>query len=504
MVATVVSAVAAVVVTSLAGWVAGLGVGIVVAVVSGALVRDARRRKVLALADELRGWRAHPDRHVLSASHDPELDVLRNALDAAGADFDRRLTAMADQLPWRRALVEALPTAAVLFDGDGYVAAANPAARQLLSIASDGEPTTMLAALGSAQLASTVRTVRRAGAPVTVDADVSGRVVRATVTTIGAQRLVLVEDRSRERRLENLRRNFVVNASHELKTPATSIQALAEALQVVLDREPARVPGLLVRLEEESTRLVHLVHDMLDLRRLEDRVVVDREPVDLVPLVHAVVDEVAPRAEANGVVVGVETPAVALVHADPDDLRLVVRNLVINAVQYNRIGGELAVHLGEQDGAMELQVSDTGIGIPKADLDRVFERFYRVDVARSRETGGTGLGLALVRHAVTRNGGTIEVESLLGSRSTFTVRLPWVPAPISTGTGPDPSPGRVARNGAAEAGDRAPDAEPLVADASTSSAGVAASRPDRTPHQSPDRSPDGSPEGPGTTSGASE
>ncbi len=422
-IAAAAAAVAAAVATAVAGWPVGVAIGLVVALVAARVV-TARWEDALAdMARDVRSWRQERDRTLLKRIEDPMFGDLAVALETTGREFDRRLALMDESMPWRREVVEALPTPAVLFGSDGYVAAANAPARELLGIAADGEPITMLSALGSSRLASGVRRAAPR-APVGVDAQGSGRGVRAVATTVGEQRLVLVTDRTRERRVENLRRNFVVNASHELKTPVTSIQALAEALQVMLERDPTRLPGLLSRLEEESARLVQLVHDLLDLRRLEEQVRVRPQRVDVVPVLRQVLDETAETMAERGITCRAELADRAEVEADPDDLRLIVRNLVANAVQYGREGGRLDVAVGVQEPFVVVTIHDDGIGIPKADLERIFERFYRVDVARSRETGGTGLGLSLVRNAVTRAGGRIEVDSLLGSGTTFTVMLP--------------------------------------------------------------------------------
>ncbi len=153
--------------------------------------------------------------------------------------------------------------------------------------------------------------------------------------------------------------------------------------------------------------------------------------MDLAELVRGVLAEQDERAAARDVVLALQAPSEAPMAGDPDDVRLVIRNLVANAIQYNRDGGRVDVRLSAlQDGSRPgwtLEVADTGIGIPQQDLQRIFERFYRVDVARSRETGGTGLGLSIVRHAVERHRGTIRVESLLGEGTTFSVTLPSDP-----------------------------------------------------------------------------
>lgn len=423
LLATVITAVATVVATSLTGWVAGLAVGLVVAFATSVVARTRRDRGLQILAEQVRRWddSARP-RSVRLRGH-PDVREVGIALNTVGAVIDQHIADLEADKPWRRELVHALPAPAVLFGSDNYLVAANDRARELLGIPSHGEPTTVLAALGSAQLAQAVDAVTPGGGYLVVDAEVAGRLVRANITSVGDQRLVLISDRTAEQRTENLRRNFVANASHELKTPAASIQTLTEALRVTATRDPSRIPTLVDRLDETSHRLVRLVDDLLDLRRLEDGPVADGQVIDVVPVVTDVVADLAGVARDHEVEVSVAAPDHLEAQVDASDLRLITRNLVANAIQYNRPNGTVRIGLDPGE-TVTFEVADTGIGVPGADLDRIFERFYRVDVARSRKTGGTGLGLAIVRHAVARNGGFIEVDSLLGIGTTFRVHLP--------------------------------------------------------------------------------
>jgi signal transduction histidine kinase len=348
-------------------------------------------------------------------------------LTTLGAAFHRRGDELRRERPWRRELVDSLVQPALLFSADGRLHAANDAARELLGIPLDATDLTVVQAVGSATLADAVREVRTDGAPLSVDVEHGTHDLRAAVSLVGDETLLIVADRTQERRVEELRRNFVVNASHELKTPVTSIQTLAEALEVTVRSEPDRLPSLVNRLGIEAERLARLVGDLLDLRRLEERGPLERTPVDLAELARLTVADLVPRAESREVELAVEAPDHAVVVGVPGDLEVVVKNLVANAVQYNRPGGSVTVRIEPSEGGQVLTVADTGIGIPQQDLTRIFERFYRVDTARSRETGGTGLGLSIVRHAVESHGGTIGVESLLGQGTTFTVHLPVEP-----------------------------------------------------------------------------
>jgi signal transduction histidine kinase len=392
------------------------------------------RRRATRLADQVEQWTrrgAEGSRGVAVAARSDAWRRLEAALDRVGTSFDDQRRRLSHERPWRLGLVDSLIGPALLFDGKGRLVAANVAARELLALREEDATMSAMQVLGSASLVDAVASARRRGGHVEADAQVGDRQVRASVAVVGDEVLMILTDQTQERRIEELRRNFVVNASHELKTPATAIHTLSEALEITAERDPARVPDLVARLREEAERLVRMVHDLLNLRRLEERTEVEGVPMDLAQLARDVVADLDERAVARGVELALHGPEHAPMHGEPDDLRLVVRNLVANAIQYNREGGRVDVRIGpgisEHGPAWAIEVADTGIGIPQQDLQRIFERFYRVDVARSRETGGTGLGLAIVRHAVERHRGTIRVDSLLGEGTTFSVSLPAEP-----------------------------------------------------------------------------
>lgn len=241
-----------------------------------------------------------------------------------------------------------------------------------------------------------------------------------STTPIGA--LALVEEATERRRVDQVRRDFVANISHELRTPVGALGLLAETIQDEPDPETLR--RLAGRMVTEADRVARTIEDLLELSRIEfgDETYVD--DVDLVSVVEEAISRIGTAAEHRrvGIVVTDQTPAV--IRGDRRQLVSALYNLLDNAVKFSPNGAIVEVSVARDDGRARLSVTDHGVGIPSRDLDRIFERFYRVDRARSRETGGTGLGLAIVRHVVANHGGEINVRSVEGEGSQFTLSLP--------------------------------------------------------------------------------
>lgn len=238
--------------------------------------------------------------------------------------------------------------------------------------------------------------------------------------------IAVIEDVSERRRLEDVRRDFVANVSHELKTPMGAVGLLAETL--LSENEPKVVQRLAHRIYNEAFRISRVIDDLLDLSRIENEESPPREPV-LVNLVMAEaaerVREAASQLQVKVTLDEPDPPVVVL--GDRRQLTSAVYNLLENAVKFSSEGGDVSC-TGRVDGDDVLvTVEDHGLGIPSRDLERVFERFYRVDAGRSRATGGTGLGLAIVRHVAANHRGSVHVESREGEGSTFTLRLPRQP-----------------------------------------------------------------------------
>ncbi len=235
--------------------------------------------------------------------------------------------------------------------------------------------------------------------------------------------LVLVEDRSLQRRTETVRRDFVANISHELKTPIGALGLLAETIRD--EPDPEVVARLSSRMIAEADRASRTVDDLLELSRIEFGDDAEMAEVAAAEVIGEAAGRIASAAEHAGITVRVEADADLRLLGDRRQLVSAVFNLLDNAVKYSPEGAEVLVRARpEPGGRLSLVVADDGVGIPRRDLDRVFERFYRVDRARSRGTGGTGLGLAIVRHVASNHGGEVTVESTEGIGSTFTLTMP--------------------------------------------------------------------------------
>ncbi len=325
----------------------------------------------------------------------------------------------------------------LLVDPQGEVALVNRAATRLLGLSAaqlEGKP--LWQNLRHPEIHDLLDTLREVDRPSSVKMDLGAGASTRTLeivatpmfeTAEGEKRSVLlVRDRTEDRRLEQMRRDFVADVSHELKTPLTSIKAYVETLlDGAMDDVEARGP-FLEKIRNNAERLTKLVSDILDISRLEGSPTDDaRQRMDLNLLVERVLAQFKERAERRRVTlewVPAAAPAFAVVN--DEDLSEAVENLIDNAVKYTPEGGKVSVSVSTHDDRHEIAVSDTGIGIPRESLPRVFERFFRVDKARSRALGGTGLGLSIVKHVALRHGGRIDADSELGKGSVFRISLP--------------------------------------------------------------------------------
>jgi two-component system, OmpR family, phosphate regulon sensor histidine kinase PhoR len=360
----------------------------------------------------------------VAADGTSELDVLGATLNRMADDLEGRMEEIGRDRQQREAVLSAMEEGVLLVGADDSLGYANPAAARLLG----GVPRT-LRALTPPAVRGLVEETRSDGRAREreVETGFPTRVLQASTVALRdpGEVLVVLRDVTAPRRVEAMRRDFVADASHELKTPAAAIQAAAETVERAVGEDPESAARFATQLRRDATRLSRIVSDLLDLSRLEAERP-DLDPVRLDRVVADEADRLTSGAAGSGVRIEPDVEPVT-VRGARGDLALLVRNLLDNAVRYSPEGGRVDVRLVERDGRAILEVEDTGIGIPTRDLPRIFERFYRVDRARSRETGGTGLGLSIARHIAERHGGRIEAESELGRGTTFRVTLPTRP-----------------------------------------------------------------------------
>jgi two-component system phosphate regulon sensor histidine kinase PhoR len=257
---------------------------------------------------------------------------------------------------------------------------------------------------------------------------------RLSGTDAGA--VLVLHDVSDLRRLERLRQEFVANVSHELKTPLAVIKVCVESLVEGAAADPEARDGFLGQINEQTDRLHDLVLDMLSLARIESgEAPLDVHAITVESAVRRCLDRHHARAESKGQRLEAEPPvAPVMALADDEALDTILDNLVDNALKYTPAGGRIAIRWTANDGKVNVEIEDTGVGIPERDQPRIFERFYRVDKARARELGGTGLGLSIVKHLTQTMGGEVGVRSAVGRGTTVTIGLP---AATSDLAGPD-------------------------------------------------------------------
>jgi two-component system phosphate regulon sensor histidine kinase PhoR len=349
-----------------------------------------------------------------------ELDRLGVSIGDMASELGRRIHEAVNERETLEALLDALGQGVVLVAPDGSILYGNVTARALV-----GDVPNRVSQLVPHTLQRLVREASESSVAteLVIEPGGVGPTLRALATPLPEGRTLLVlSDISERIRIERMRRDFVADASHELKTPIASILAASETLQMALERDPDRAGRFVTLVHESARQLARIVGDLLDLSRVESSTGGDAR-VRLDRVVEEEIDGLSQTAADAGIVVSAQL-AEATVIGSASDLGLGVRNLVSNAIRYSAAGDQVRVTLSVDDAVVRLEVEDTGVGIPRRSIDRVFERFYRVDVARSRETGGTGLGLAIVKHVAEAHGGSVSVESELGVGSRFAVMLP--------------------------------------------------------------------------------
>mgnify|MGYP003637508193 CR=1 FL=1 len=366
-----------------------------------------------------------------------EFARLTEALNLMARQLADHIQFVEQQRNEQQAILSSMVESVVAVDSNLRIITVNQAAISLLGVDPEtikGRPlieairNTALHAFAQEVLKSqgVVETEFRFGTSESILLKAQGTVLRdSTHGSMGA--VVVLNNVTRLHQLEAVRQDFVANVSHELKTPITSIKGFVETLLDDPNARPEDTRHFLQIIEKQANRLDAIIEDLLALSRLEDdngHASLAVEPTPLTPIIDAAAELCQHQADLRGVRIQLECPEGLQVAASPALLEQGLVNLINNAIKYSEGGQTIIVHAHAQDGAIILDVIDEGVGIPANELERIFERFYRVDRARSRELGGTGLGLSIVKHIAHVHKGTVSVSSTLGEGSTFSLSLP--------------------------------------------------------------------------------
>jgi len=344
------------------------------------------------------------------------------------------------EAPEPRALPEMLLETLNLLDGDSMILAPGEIPLfitpgvETLGILKDGR-------IQSSELLATVRVVRRTHnqqvGMIEIPRGPIGEgkhelTVKVLPLTKDDLVLVLISDESEAQRVHDVRRDFVANISHELKTPIGALSLLSEAVLGSKD-DPESVVKFATRMQSEAKRLTDLVQEIIHLSRVQDSDPLQlAQGVSVAYVIREAIDQCHITADSRSITVGFLENNDADVLGDRDQLIMAVHNLIENAINYSPENTKVSVTTATESGIIDISVTDQGIGISELEQDRIFERFYRVDPARSRQTGGTGLGLSIVKHVAAKHGGEVKVWSVENVGSTFSIRLPIYESPMES------------------------------------------------------------------------
>ena len=386
---------------------------LVLVIVIGMMLLGNRARENTILRKLRRTLETSGDARAQVRSVDAALDRLANVVHSDESD----------EMPRRIAVAfDAITTGAVLVDSDGVELMRNA---QAIPFATGRHGDALVEGVIHARLQDALRgettdeEVHLHGPPDRTYLVVGSPLVEAG-ELLGA--IVMIDDVSEQQRLDNVRRDFVANVSHELRTPVGALSLLAETLEG--EQDPEIIANFLTRIQDESERLSQLVDDLLDLSRIEAAAHDPLEPLDIGLLVQESAAAVRANADHKSISIEVQLAPIPPVFGDRSQLLSAVTNLFSNAIKYTGHGGSVVGRVVSYGDEVAIVVEDTGMGIPQRDINRVFERFYRVDRARSSGTGGTGLGLSIVRNVAVNHGGRVELASQEGVGSTFSIILP--------------------------------------------------------------------------------
>ncbi len=404
----------------------------------GALIATHRLREPLErINEEMRRLGKGDLSHGISVSGPAELTALADGVNMAAARLDAQLSSETHRRNELEAVVSAMVEAILFVDHEERIMGMNKAAERLFEIDEESARGRIFQeAIRNSELHRFVRQTLASPEPIEADLVFMGdpdqylqvhgtRVKGPKGKSMGA--LLVLNDVTRLKKLENIRKDFVASVSHELKTPITSIKGFLETLQEGALNDPENAERFLDIIMKHTDRLIMIIEDLLQLSRIEqeaERKGIELEDSEILPVIEAVYRTCVEKAAEKAVRLDYSCPEHLMAPINARLLEQAIFNLVDNAIKYSGADTEVSVTAEETNGKVTIKVSDQGCGIPKEHLSRIFERFYRVDKARSRKQGGTGLGLAITKHIVSAHNGRIEAISPPGGGAVFIIDLP--------------------------------------------------------------------------------
>lgn len=406
--------------------------GVFIALLLGLIVARRVIRPVLDMTEVAESMRQGNYHSRLFLLPKDELGILGDTLNRLGGEIVSRMKIMSKAQAQLTAMLSSMVEGIIAVDSEGGVLFCNRAFCELFCVdSSSPQEKKIWEIVRHNELLETMGRAKTEGSLVRQEIIVTRTVgnlalnIHAAPFEDGQGVVMVFHDVTELRKLEKMRREFVANVSHELKTPLTSIKGYVETLMdgALFDKE--NNVRFLRKIDDHVQRLQSLVQDLLSLARIESgKAISELKPVGWSPIVEQVIQRHESRFTEKLLMYRVEKETSPEVFGDVEAMTQILDNLLDNAIKYNKPQGQIILRMGHQENFGILEIKDSGIGIPKHDIDRVFERFYRLDKGRSRDTGGTGLGLSIVKHLVQAMKGRVEVTSELGSGTTFTVMLP--------------------------------------------------------------------------------
>jgi two-component system phosphate regulon sensor histidine kinase PhoR len=438
------------------GALAGLGVGVLVALALAGITSQRLNRRVQAVADTARRYRAGDFSRPARDYGRDEIGMVAQVLDDTARELGARLADMARERAHMEAILSGMTEGVLLANRDGRLLLLNPAAQTMLQIPGASAGAHYLEVVRQPDIAAQLASALAGREPAPVDVQLDRQTRRFFIARVvplarerGGGAVLVLHDITDLRRADQVRRDFVANVSHELRTPLTAIRGYVEALldSALASPKPVGEGGpkpageggppspddthrFLEIIARHTLRMEHLVRDLLRLARLDaGQESLDRTTVSLGTVIGGIDDEMQAALESRGQQIAIDIAADAdAVPGDPAKLHDVFRNLIENASHYSAEGATIEVIARRAGSHVEIAVLDRGPGIPPADLQRIFERFYRVDRSRTRDPGGTGLGLSIVKHLIELHKGSVRAENRQGGGAVVTVSLPTAPS----------------------------------------------------------------------------